>query len=37
MDHGYMPIVVEVVEPDEFQAWVESQQDDDTQVAQVEN
>ena len=23
-DHGYMPIVVEVVEPDAFQAWVET-------------
>lgn len=23
-DHGYMPIVVEVVEPDEFVAWVEA-------------
>lgn len=22
MDHGYMPIVVEVLEPDEFQAWL---------------
>ncbi len=26
-DHGYMPIVVEVVEPDAFQAWVETRGD----------
>jgi cytochrome c oxidase subunit 2 len=27
MDHGYMPIVVEVVEPDAFEAWIESERD----------
>jgi cytochrome c oxidase subunit 2 len=36
-DHGYMPIVVEVVEPDAFQAWVETRQDGSAQVAQMEN
>lgn len=35
-DHGYMPIVVEVVEPDEYQAWVESQQDAATQLVATE-
>ena len=25
MDHGYMPIVVEVLEPDDFEAWLENQ------------
>ena len=33
MDHGYMPIVVEVVEPEAFQAWLEGQKDDTAQVA----
>ena len=33
MDHGFMPIVVEVVEPDEFQAWVEVRSDNGTRVA----
>ena len=33
MDHGFMPIVVEVVEPDEFQAWVDTRKDDGTRVA----
>ncbi len=36
-DHGYMPIVVEVVEPDAFTAWVEALQSGDAQVAQMEN
>jgi cytochrome c oxidase subunit 2 len=35
-DHGYMPIVVEIVEPDEYQAWMESQQDAATQLAASE-
>ncbi len=35
-DHGYMPIVVEVVEPDAFQAWIETKTDSDTRVAQME-
>ena len=36
-DHGYMPIVVKVVEPDAYQAWVETRQGDGAQVAQMEN
>jgi cytochrome c oxidase subunit 2 len=31
-DHGYMPIVVEVVEPDAYQAWVEAHRDDTTRI-----
>ena len=33
MDHGFMPIVVEVVEPQAYQAWVRTQKDDETRVA----
>lgn len=33
MDHGFMPIVVEVVEPEQFQAWLTVQQDDSTRMA----
>jgi cytochrome c oxidase subunit 2 len=33
MDHGFMPVVVEVVEPEEFQAWLTVQQDDGTRMA----
>jgi len=33
MDHGYMPIVVEVVEPEEYQAWLDSRRDDPAAVA----
>jgi len=33
MDHGFMPIVVEVVEPDEFQAWLGVRQQDGTRMA----
>jgi cytochrome c oxidase subunit 2 len=36
-DHGYMPIVVEVVEPDAYQAWIETESDSGTRVAQMEN
>ena len=36
-DHGYMPIVVEVVEPDAFQAWLDTQTDGGARLAQVEN
>ena len=36
MDHGFMPIVVEVVEPDEFQAWLSSRKDDQTRVASTD-
>ena len=35
-DHGYMPIVVEVVEPDAFQAWIETRNASGTRVAQME-
>jgi len=35
-DHGYMPIVIEVVEPDAYQAWVDTQQDGGAQLAQAE-
>lgn len=33
MDHGYMPIVVEVVEADEFSAWLEKEKGGATAVA----
>ncbi len=32
-DHGYMPIVVEVVEPDAYQAWVDTRKSGDVSVA----
>ena len=32
-DHGYMPVVVEVVEPDAYQAWVETRKDTGERVA----
>ncbi len=32
-DHGYMPVVVEVVEPDAYLAWVETQRVTGTRVA----
>ncbi|MBT8108840.1 MAG: cytochrome c oxidase subunit II [Gammaproteobacteria bacterium] len=35
-DHGYMPVVVEVVEPDAYQAWVETRQNGDTQLASTQ-
>jgi cytochrome c oxidase subunit 2 len=35
-DHGYMPIVVEVVEPEAYQAWVDARKDGDTQVASAQ-
>jgi len=35
-DHGYMPVVVEVVEPDAYQAWVETRQDGDTRLASAQ-
>jgi len=35
-DHGYMPIVVEVVEADAYQAWVETRTDSGAQVARME-
>jgi len=33
MDHGYMPIVVEVVEPEAYQAWLVNEKDRVAQVA----
>lgn len=35
MDHGYMPIVVEVVEPEAFELWLDSQKEDATPVASI--
>lgn len=35
-DHGYMPIVVEVVDQAAYQAWVDTQKDDAPQLAAVE-
>jgi cytochrome c oxidase subunit II len=32
-DHGYMPIVVEVVEPDAYQAWIRARQADSSRLA----
>jgi len=32
-DHGYMPIVVEVVDEDAYQAWVDTRKADDSQFA----
>jgi len=32
-DHGYMPVVVEVVEPDAYQAWVDTRKAGDVKVA----
>ena len=32
-DHGYMPIVVEVVEPDAYQAWVDARKEGTPKVA----
>ena len=32
-DHGFMPVVVEVVEPDAYMAWVETRKNDATRVA----
>jgi cytochrome c oxidase subunit 2 len=33
MDHGYMPIVVEVLEPDEFQAWLAGEKSNAAKLA----
>ena len=35
-DHGYMPIVVEVVEPEAYQAWVDSRKDGDAKLASAQ-
>ncbi len=34
MDHGFMPIVVEVVEPEEYTAWLAEQKGDDSRLVQ---
>ncbi len=36
-DHGYMPIVVEVVEPEAYQAWINTRKDGDVSVASTAN
>jgi len=36
-DHGYMPVVVEVVEPDAFESWLETQTEGSATLAQAEN
>lgn len=33
MDHGYMPIVVEVLEPDAYQAWLQAEKGGETALA----
>ena len=35
MDHGYMPVVVEVVEPEDFQAWIAAEKGEETALASV--
>jgi len=35
-DHGYMPIVVEVVEPEAYQAWVDARKDGDAKFASAQ-
>ena len=35
--HGYMPIVVRVVEPDAYRAWIDTQTDTSARVARMEN
>ena len=35
-DHGYMPIVVEVVEPDAYQAWVDTRKEGAPRVASTQ-
>jgi len=35
-DHGYMPVVVEVVEPDAYQAWVDTRKEGAPQVASAQ-
>ncbi len=34
--HGYMPIVVEVVDPDAYQAWVDTRTDNEARVASAQ-
>ena len=35
-DHGYMPVVVKVVEQDAYQAWVDTRKDGDTKLASAQ-
>ena len=35
-DHGYMPIVIDVVEPDAFRAWVDSRSDSEVRLADAQ-
>lgn len=35
-DHGYMPVVVEVVEPEAYQAWVDTQQGNNQRFASTQ-
>ena len=35
-DHGFMPVVVEVVEADAYQAWVDARQDGDAKLASAQ-
>ena len=35
-DHGYMPVVVEVVEPEAYRAWVETRKNGDAKLASAE-
>jgi cytochrome c oxidase subunit 2 len=35
-DHGYMPVVVEVVEPDAYQAWVDTRKEGEAQLASAQ-
>ena len=35
-DHGYMPIVVEVVEPEAYQAWIDTRKDGEPRLASAQ-
>lgn len=35
-DHGYMPVVVEVVEPEAYQAWIDTRKDDGAKLASAQ-
>ena len=35
-DHGYMPVVVEVVEPEAYQAWVDTRKNGEAQLASAQ-
>jgi cytochrome c oxidase subunit 2 len=35
-DHGYMPVVVEVVEPEAYQAWVDTRKDGEARLASAQ-